>query len=241
MKKLNVIITMGGIGSRFAKVGYNLPKYMIEAKGKTLFEWSLDSLRGYFSNVDKFVFVVRKENNAKKFIETHCKNYNITPEIIELDYVTDGQATSAKIGIEKCNLKEGVLVYNIDTYVEPFQMKLEDLQGDGSIPCFKAEGNHWSFVKTDNLGNVIEVQEKNRISDHCSLGAYYFSSGELYLKIYKEFYCEKNLSNLKEKYIAPMYNYMIKQGYKLSMSLVDAEKVHVLGTPEELETFISEK
>lgn len=39
-------------------------------------------------------------------------------------------------------------------------MKLEDLQGDGSIPCFKAEGNHWSFVKTDNLGNVIEVQEK---------------------------------------------------------------------------------
>ena len=34
---------------------------------------------------------------------------------------------------------------------------------------------------------------------------------------------------------------MIKQGYKLSMSLVDAEKVHVLGTPEELETFISEK
>ena len=181
MKKLNVIITMGGIGSRFAKVGYNLPKYMIEAKGKTLFEWSLDSLRGYFSNVDKFVFVVRKENNAKKFIEAHCKNYNITPEIIELDYVTDGQATSAKIGIEKCNLKEGVLVYNIDTYVEPFQMKLEDLQGDGSIPCFKAEGNHWSFVKTDNLGNVIEVQEKNRISDHCSLGAYYFSSGELYL------------------------------------------------------------
>ena len=43
MKKVNVIITMGGIGSRFAKVGYNLPKYMIEAKGKTLFEWSLDS------------------------------------------------------------------------------------------------------------------------------------------------------------------------------------------------------
>jgi len=59
MKKLNIIITMGGIGSRFAKVGYNLPKYMIEAKGKTLFEWSLDSLRGYFSIVDKFVFVVK--------------------------------------------------------------------------------------------------------------------------------------------------------------------------------------
>ena len=47
MKKMTVIITMAGLGSRFYKAGYDCPKYMIEARGKTLFEWSMDSLSGY--------------------------------------------------------------------------------------------------------------------------------------------------------------------------------------------------
>ena len=39
--KIDVVITMGGIGSRFRARGYTVPKYMIEAKGKTLFEWAM--------------------------------------------------------------------------------------------------------------------------------------------------------------------------------------------------------
>ena len=44
-QEITVIITMAGLGTRFRKAGYQVPKYMIEAKGKTLFEWSLDSLK----------------------------------------------------------------------------------------------------------------------------------------------------------------------------------------------------
>lgn len=47
MNKIDVVITMGGLGSRFRKIGYTIPKYMIEARGKTLFEWSMISLEGY--------------------------------------------------------------------------------------------------------------------------------------------------------------------------------------------------
>ena len=38
---LDVVITMGGLGKRFREVGYSIPKYMIEVRGKTLFEWSM--------------------------------------------------------------------------------------------------------------------------------------------------------------------------------------------------------
>lgn len=31
-QKLDIVITMGGLGSRFRKSGYKVPKYMIEAK-----------------------------------------------------------------------------------------------------------------------------------------------------------------------------------------------------------------
>ena len=30
--KIDIVITMGGLGSRFRKMGYQVPKYMIEAK-----------------------------------------------------------------------------------------------------------------------------------------------------------------------------------------------------------------
>ena len=43
-----------------------------------------------------------------------------------------------------------------------------------------------------------------------------------------------------EKYIAPLYNYMIEKGLPVTISLVDAGKVHVLGTPEELQEFLKE-
>lgn len=241
MKKLSIIITMAGLGSRFKKAGYNCPKYMIEAKGKTLFEWSMDSLVDYNLHVNKYIFVVRKEDNAKKFITEKCRLYNIkNVEIIEIDYLTDGQATTCMLALDKCDDDEPILIYNIDTYVEPFELKYIDIKGDGYIPCFIADGDHWSFVKTDDLGNVVEVREKERISDNCTLGAYYFSSAILYRTLYDNYYRDDlNLKN-NEKYIAPLYNYMVKKGFHVCISIIDFNKVHVLGTPEELNEFLEE-
>lgn len=238
-KKMTVIITMAGMGIRFRKAGYNCSKYMIEAKGRTLFDWALDSLTGYNDYVSRYVFVVRREDNAEDFIREHCKNHGIHDvKIVEIDYLTDGQATTCMLAIPYCEAEDAIMVYNIDTYVEPNEMKFEKISGDGHIPCFHADGDHWSFVKVDDSGNVIEVREKVRISDNCTLGAYYFSSARLYKELYSEFYSDDSHMEKNEKYIAPLYNFMIRKGMPVTMSLVDATKVHVLGTPEELQLFL---
>lgn len=236
---MNIVITMAGIGSRFRKAGFDCPKYMIAPKGKTLFEWSMDSLLDYNSHVRRYCFMVRKEDAASAFIKDKASAYGIKDiDIIELDYLTDGQATTALFGVKTLPVNEPVMIYNIDTYIEPYSLKYTDISGDGYIPCFKAEGDHWSFVCVDEGGKVAEVREKDRISDNCSIGAYYFSSAELYRRTYEEFYVRDGLKTKNEKYIAPMYNYMIDKGYEVTMNLLPAEKVHVLGTPEELQGFI---
>lgn len=230
---------MAGLGSRFKKAGYNCPKYMIEAKGKTLFEWSMDSLVGYNDHVSKYVFVVREEDNSSDFIKEKMKKYGIyNVEIVPINYLTDGQATTCMLAIRYCNLDEEIMVYNIDTYVEPNQMKYEDIKGYGHIPCFHGEGDHWSFVKLDDNGKAIEVREKVRISNNCTLGAYYFSSARLYKDFYEEYYKDDSKLEKNEKYIAPLYNFMIEKGMPVTISIVDKDKVHVLGTPEELMKFI---
>lgn len=241
VKKMTIIITMAGLGSRFRKAGYQVPKYMIEAKGKTLFEWSMDSLVGYNTYVSKYIFVVQKKDQAERFIREKCAEYGIRQvEIIEIDGMTDGQATTCMLAIPFCDQSESIMVYNIDTYVEPYEMRYEDISGDGYIPCFHAEGNHWSFVGLDENGKAVEVREKVRISDNCTLGAYYFSSADLYKKLYEEYYSDSSRMESHEKYIAPLYNHMIRNGMTVRISMVDSEKVHVLGTPEELQTFLDQ-
>ncbi|MDE6946757.1 MAG: glycosyltransferase family 2 protein [Anaeroplasmataceae bacterium] len=240
-KKLDIVITMAGLGSRFKKAGYVVPKYMIEAHGKTLFEWSISSLSGYQNMVEQFIFIVRKEDNSLDFIQSACKKLEIkSHQVIEIDYLTDGQATTALLGKQVWNKENGLLIYNIDTYVEPENMTYDELKGAGFIPCFKGKGEHWSFVRLDDFGKAVEVKEKVRISDFCTLGAYYFSSCKLYEELYKEYYSTDKKLEKGEKYVAPLYNYLIEKGEDVFISVVDSNAIHVLGTPEELEIFLQQ-
>lgn len=239
---MTIVITMAGLGSRFKKAGYKEPKYMIQAHGKTLFEWSMDSLKGYNDKDTEYIFIVRKEDQAESFIKEHCKQAGIERlKVIEIDELTDGQATTAMLAKDCWNKDSELMIYNIDTFVESYELKAQDISGDGYIPCFHADGDHWSFVKLNEKGQAVEVREKVRISDNCTLGAYYFKSCQLYQDLYQEYYNDEKNMEKGEKYVAPLYNFMIEKGMDVRISLIDYGKVHVLGTPEELEVFKAER
>lgn len=238
--KLDIVITMAGLGSRFRKAGFNVPKYMIEVKGKTLFEWSLISLQPFYEIASTFIFIVLKDKaeDVLLFINKKCKLLGIKKyNIVCIDRLTDGQASTALLASKYWNLDHSLLIYNIDTYIEPSGVNPNSIRGDGFIPCFNALGNHWSFAKLGENGKVIEVREKERISDHCTVGAYYFKSCRLFSELYDRYY--KTNGNLEkgEKYVAPLYNEMIKDGYNVYITDIDSSLVHVLGTPEELTIF----
>lgn len=233
---MNVVITMGGLGSRFRKAGYTVPKYEIEVCGKTLFEWSMLSLSDF--REEKFIFIVRKEDSAEAFIKNKCKLIGINNiHILELDALTKGQAESAMFAQKVWNEGDPLFIYNIDTYVESGHMNRKIIQGDGFIPCFCAKGDHWSFVKLNSEGEVIEVREKERISDYCTIGAYYFSSCKLFMQTYNDLYNTSSHLEAGEQYIAPMYNLLINQKKKVRIQVIEALFVHVLGTPEEVNIF----
>ncbi len=241
--KIDIVITMGGLGSRFREAGYTVPKYMIEAKGKTLFEWSLISLEGYKRDVDKYVFIAMKDEtvDVEGFILKQCEAFGINNfKVILLDYLTDGQATTAMLASKYWDKDHALLIYNIDTYVEAGEMNSSQLKGDGFIPCFKAEGDHWSFVRLDESGKVVEIKEKKRISDHCTLGAYYFKTCKLYEDLYDEYYTKDVELVNGEKYVAPLYDYLLTKGGEIYICDIEPERVHVLGTPKELDAFLNE-
>lgn len=234
---MKIIITMAGEGSRFKKVGYNIPKHEIITMGKSLFEWSMISLTDFFE--DEFVFIVKEGNYSENFIKEACKRIGVGKYIIKCIYEnTDGQATTAMFADEFISDSEEVIIFNIDTYVEPYCLKREQIKGqfDGFIPVFKAEGDKWSFVKLDNFGYVAQVAEKERISNLATIGLYYFKTWNIFKCIYinKK---EEIKERAKEVYIAPMYQYMLEKNMNIGISEIQNNKVHVLGTPEDLKQF----
>ena len=238
---MNIVITMAGFGKRFRDAGYTIPKYKIEVHEKTLFEWSLLSLKGFYGSENIYIFIIREDDNAKEFIKFSCHKLHIENyQIIELTNPTDGQATTALFAHKYWIEEKPLLIYNIDTYVEEGEMGISHFHGDGFIPCFCTEGDHWSFVQIDAKGKAVNVREKERISNNCTLGAYYFKSCALYANLYNTYYADGRLEK-GERYVAPLYNELINKGGEVYISIVDTHKVHILGTPEEIKDFEMKK
>lgn len=238
---LNVVITMAGRGSRFYEAGYTVPKYEIMAHGKSLFDWSMLSLRNFIEDDTRVIFVCLKENNSSSYVLQQSKAMGLQDvHIVELDQVTDGQATSAFLARGLWRAEEPLLIYNIDTYVRSSALNPEDIRvgSDGWVPCFQAPGDHWSFVKLQDDGWAVDLAEKQRISGYASIGLYWFGQAQGYEQAYEKFFVDSRNLVRGERYIAPLYRQLIADGGKVSIADLALDDVHVLGTPAELDRFL---
>jgi len=93
----------------------------------------------------------------------------------------------------------------------------------------------WSYAALDEDGFVSEVAEKNPISDHATVGVYYWAKGSDYVK-YAERMIEKNVRVKNEFYVCPVFNQAIEDGKKIVTR--DVRKMWGIGDPDSLNTFL---
>ncbi|RBL65201.1 hypothetical protein C3E98_044345, partial [Pseudomonas sp. MWU13-2625] len=70
---VNIVITMAGRGSRFYEAGYTVPKYEIQAHGKSLFDWSMLSLKNFLASDSRVIFVCLEENKSAEYVLTQSR------------------------------------------------------------------------------------------------------------------------------------------------------------------------
>jgi NDP-sugar pyrophosphorylase family protein len=235
---MNFVIPMAGKGQRFINKGYAIPKYLIKVKGKTLLEYSLNSLPLELAN--RLIFIALSEHEQKFSIKkaiteiTGGKNF----EIIFIDQVTRGQAETVLKAKELINNEEDLVIYNIDTYFNSYTLSAalkERGRHDGVIGYFKDTDPKWSFaVINPQTGFVTETAEKKPISNNALTGLYHFSKGSDFVRI-AEKYLQQGTTTLNEYFIAPMYNDLIAEGKNYVIDY--AETFIPLGTPEDVEKF----
>ncbi|MDQ3715319.1 MAG: NTP transferase domain-containing protein [Actinomycetota bacterium] len=235
-----VVVTMAGRSQRFRDAGYDAPKFTIEVHGRTLFEWSLRSLWSWLTLDDvHLILVSRREDAAQGFVRRRCEAFGIASwSLVELDHTTDGQATSVLAALPQVvDLDAALLIYNIDTHVDPAVLSADRVRGDGWLPCFPGRGAAWSFARADQDGRVLEVREKQRISDDATIGLYWFRSFRLYENLYAQASQAGRGLHAGERYIAPLYDDLVRRGGTVYLERLPYEAVVPLGTPAEVEAF----
>lgn len=235
---MNIVMPMAGRGSRFADVGYRVPKPMIEVKGKPMYAWAMDSLP--LTLARRVIFICLDEHLKGFGLEEdiHRRYAHLAPLVIPLSKVTEGQACTVLEARKHIDVAEPLIIYNADTWCRTgLDASLPTLPASvaGVLGVFEAPGDKWSFARTDATGRVVEVAEKRRISNHASTGLYHFASGAEFVREADAMIAANDRVN-NEFYVAPVYNRMIAQGREVRVDV--AKEVWVLGTPEDLAHFL---
>ena len=236
-KTMNVLIPMAGRGSRFATQGYTFPKPLIDVKGKPMIQVVTENL-----NIKaNYTFIVQKEHYEKYSLQ-HLLNL-IAPgcNIVQVDGITEGAACTTLLAKEYIDNDEPLLMANSDQFVEwdsnETLYAFTNGNCDGGIITFPATHPKWSYAKLGEDGYVSEVAEKKPISEHATVGIYWWAKGSDYVK-YAEQMIEKDIRVNNEYYVCPVFNEAIGDGKKVRIKEIEKEGMWGIGTPEDLNYFL---
>lgn len=240
MNKINIVIPMAGLGSRFADAGYDKPKPFIDVNGKPMIVRVLDNLN--YPNAH-FILIARKEHLEKEkvLVAKIAKQYNAT--FIGIDKLTEGSACTILCARKYINNELPLLIANSDQLVD---ISISDFINDcfirdldGSILTFRdLELNpKWSFAKLGDNGLVIEVKEKEVISEFATVGIYFFNKGCEYVNSAIDMIIENNRVK-NEFYTCPVYNYLIKDNRRIGIYNINFSAMHGIGTPDDLKLYL---
>lgn len=233
---LNIVIPMAGRGSRFAKAGYALPKPLIDVNGRPMIEVVTRNIAPECEH--RFIYICQMEHLEKYGLAERLEKISPHCAVVTVDHITEGAACTVLLAEKYIDNDDPMMIANSDQFVDTDINEYLSAMGenDGLIMTMPANDPKWSFIKYNENGYVTLVREKEVISNEATVGIYNYAKGSDFVKYAKRM-IQKNIRVNNEFYVAPVYNEMIEDGKKIVFNDV-GEKMHGLGTPEDLEKFL---
>ena len=251
---MKIVVPMAGRGSRFADNAhlnpeYKKPKPLINVRGKPMIVWAVESLSKFKINPNNLFFICRQDQEDEFKISKSLKDlFGNQIKIVLIDQITRGAVETVLKAKEYINTEEDILVSDSDHYFEGSflyeKIRNKDAKTQGIIPVFKPPDKDpkWSFSLVEEGDVITAVGEKDKElaakGALANIGGYYFTHGDIFVKEAEEAITENDLTGdegKKEFYVAPIYQRLIKKGYKVKAAITP--KVWGLGTPKDVKYF----
>lgn len=237
---LNIVVPMAGRGSRFVDAGFDLPKPLLDVRGRAMIEVVVDNLRP--SCPHRFIFICQREHLERYALAERLESVCDDLEIISIERVTEGAACTVMLSENLINNDQPLMIANCDQYVS---VSMDDYLGsmqkgnfDGYIMTMAASDPKWSYIRLDEHDKICEVIEKQVVSTEATVGIYNYRSGAEFVYAAQSMIANGDRVN-GEFYVAPVYNYMIRAGANIGFYNIGSDRsgMYGLGVPEDLEYF----
>lgn len=231
---MNILIPMAGLGSRFSSHIYPVPKPLIEVNGVPMIARAITSL-----NLDgSYCFVIAK-NQFTELVKETISALTPASRFIEIDYITEGPAVSALLFKEFINTDEELVIANCDQIMEwNSENFLHNVRlYDGAVVTYHTDTDKNSYARLDKNGLVVEIREKEVISNVSLNGIHYWKKGCHFVNSAEKMIDFQDRAPNGEFYIGPTYNHMIRQGLKVGIYHIPNEQHHPVGVPDDLKKY----
>eukprot|EP00581_Thalassiosira_minuscula_P017986 CAMPEP_0183731708 /NCGR_PEP_ID=MMETSP0737-20130205/36199_1 /TAXON_ID=385413 /ORGANISM="Thalassiosira miniscula, Strain CCMP1093" /LENGTH=266 /DNA_ID=CAMNT_0025964513 /DNA_START=84 /DNA_END=884 /DNA_ORIENTATION=- len=255
-KGMNIIIPLGGIGSRFQTEGYTEPKPFIDVLGKPMIFWVIDNLT--LSPHDDLVIVYNPAfMNMDAYMNDVLLKQYPKAQLVELEGPTRGAAETVLLGlngiIDEVKLSRPCVLCDGDSfYTEDVVSKYRAVSRTHNATVTfvdtqpKPIYSYVTVINDDEGSNdeVLDIKEKIKISDYANSGCYCFKNGKELAR-----YCTKIIDmgitqlsqDMKgEFYTSGVIKAMLDDGIPCKRLEIEKENMYVLGTPAQLNVFLEE-
>lgn len=236
--KINLVIPMAGIGSRFQKEGYTVPKPFLPVFGKPMYRWVIDNMMPKTPEWKErvSVHVLVREEQAPLFESDKGIHIHTVPKL------TEGAACTVLTIRDIINTDAPLIIANSDQFLEwdadSFYLSLLHPGFAGVISTFvqpDLSDVRWSYARLDADRRVVEVAEKKVISHFATTGIYGWSRGSAFVAA-ADAMIAANVRVNGEFYVCPVYNFMPAAA---AIRTHNCKKMWGLGVPTDYENFLS--
>ena len=243
-QKGTLLLPLAGMGSRFAKENYTLPKPLIPVNGRPMVLQAWRAL----PRADENRFVLRRDMPGAEALVAMLRREVPGARIILLDAPTDGQARTCLLGLDGVNMNapltigacDNGLAYNPDGFAGLMNNAEVDfivwtMRG---YPGAARHPEMYGWVKADTNGNVTGVSVKKALSrpdaDPAVTGAFTFKKASDFVHAAERMISRNHRVN-GEFYVDECINDALELG--LRGAVFDVEAYLCWGTPDDLRTY----
>jgi dTDP-glucose pyrophosphorylase len=242
-KRIQLVIPMAGLGSRFSEAGYALPKPLLPIHGVPMYKVVIANLM--HESVSSITIVCPKKWGLGESIRALSDPLGVPVNVVEIDYITQGPAQTVMLAEPFLDSNLPVVTANSDQFINaelgPFYTSISSSGISGAILCMEDSDPKWSYVRLSNDGFVLDVREKQVVSNLATVGIYGFKSANIMFQGFIEMVAAGDSTN-NEYYVAPSYRYLINNGLIVRMENLGpiGKVMYGLGVPNDYEAFLKD-
>jgi choline kinase len=242
LDKINILIPMAGLGSRFITYGFKNIKPLIHLNGKTFIEWSIESVN--FANIEtQFIFVILEEH--RNVLESHLKKIKPNCIIESVSKLTRGAVETALAASRHIDNDIPLIITNSDQIFEWDKEKyidyLKKTDTEADVIVVNETTDKFSYIELDDHNCGIRLTEKDVISNNALVGIHYWKKGKYFVNSGNEL-INRDIRSKNEYYVSLSYNLLIEKNIKVTCyKLDDSEKYLSIGTPEQVYDYLDYK